>query len=84
MQKSDYEWFLKNYDSLFQEYGQSFLVIKDSKVLGSYSSYADGVNRTLEHEPLGTFIVQFCNGNDSAYTNHIASMNFMEDSDVSK
>lgn len=80
MQKDDFKWFLKNYDDLFKKYGSTFLAIKDKKVLGSYSSYADGVNQTLKSEPLGTFIVQFCNGNESAYTNYISSMNFSEGS----
>lgn len=74
MQDNDYKWFLANYDRLFQEYGTAFLAIKNEKVLGSYKSYADGVRETAKTEELGTFIVQLCNGDDSGYTNYIASI----------
>ena len=77
MQNQDYQWFLDNYSRLFSEYGNSFVAIKDRKVLGSYSSYRDAVNETKEKEELGTFIVQRCNGSETAYTGCIASMNFM-------
>jgi len=73
---SDYEWFLDNYFDLFHKYGMSYLVIKNKTVLGAYESYAEGVKNASNVEKLGTFIVQECNGNESAYTNYISSMNF--------
>lgn len=72
----DYEWFLENYMDIFQRYGESYVVIKNRQILGTYSSYADGVRKTAVTEELGTFIVQFCNGDESGYTNYIASVNF--------
>ena len=72
----DYQWFLDNYDDIYEKYGTSYVVIKDAKVLGSYASYGEAVRRTSETEPMGSFIVQFCNGDASGYTNYIASMNF--------
>ena len=78
IQLDDYRWFINNYDKMFKQYGHKFLVIKNKKVLGSYDSYADGVYNTVPTEELGTFIVQECNGNASAYTANIASLNFME------
>lgn len=77
MQDADFIWFIENYGDLFSIYGQSFLAIKGKKVLGAYPSYAIGVRETLKNEALGTFIVQECNGHESAYTDHIASMNFL-------
>lgn len=74
LQHSDYEWFLANYDDLFKKYGVSYLAIKNKQVLGKYSSYAEGVHETEKTEPLGSFIVQFCNGNESGFTNRISSM----------
>ena len=76
MQSQDYEWFLSNYSDIFEKYGDTYLAIKNQKVLGSYPSYAEGVRQTQKHEELGTFIVQHCNGNETGYTNYIASMNF--------
>lgn len=76
MQERDYEWFLSHYSELYKEYGFSYLAIKNKKVLGSYPSYADGVNVTSKTEPIGSFIIQLCNGDESGYTNYISSMDF--------
>ena len=48
MIENEYKWFLTNYSDLFKEYGDSFLAIKDEAVLGTYSSYADGVWKRLK------------------------------------
>lgn len=76
MQEADYKWFLENYNELYKEFGDVFLVIKEKKVIGTYNSYADGVLSTMKNEPIGTFIVQRCGKDESAYTNYISSMNF--------
>ena len=71
MQRSDFNWFLNNYDDLYKKYGHKYLVIKDEKVLGSYANVREALDNT--HEKLGTFIVQECNGDESAYTSRVAS-----------
>lgn len=76
MLENEFQWFLENYDELYKQHGVSFLAIKNKSVLGVYQSYAEGVKKTLENEELGTFIVQKCNGDESAYTNYISSTNF--------
>ena len=73
-QEADYKWFLEHYEQLFKEYGTSYLAIKEGKVLGVYTSYAEALHETEKNEPIGSFIVQYCNGNESGYTNYIASM----------
>lgn len=75
MQDKDFEWFILNYADLFKRYGKKYLVIKNAKVLGAYDNIREAIDNT--DEPLGTFIIQFCNGDESGYTNYIASMNFM-------
>lgn len=74
LQEADYKWFLENYTQLFEKYGTSFLAIKEKQVLGTYSSYAEALHETEQTEPLGSFIVQYCNGNETGYTNYISSM----------
>lgn len=76
MQERDYKWFLDNYNALYEKHGAAFLVIKNETVLGTYPTYAEGVTETLKTEAAGTFIVQNCNGDESAYTNYISSLNF--------
>lgn len=77
IQDQDFEWFLQNYTELFNQYGRKYLAIKNGKVLGTYDNPAEAVKKTAQKEELGTFIVQYCNGDESGYTNYISSMNFM-------
>lgn len=74
MQEKDFKWFVDNYKSLYRAYGNSFLAIKNERVLGAYNTYAEAVKETEKSEKIGTFIVQECNGSESAYTNHIATV----------
>lgn len=76
MQTNDFHWFIKNMPHLYVEYGDCFLAIKNQKVLGSYPTYSSAVHETEKHEPLGSFIVQQCGKDESAYTNYISSFNF--------
>ena len=71
-QDRDYKWFLENYNRLYDQYGETYLAIKDESVLGTYPSYSDAVHKTEKTENLGSFIVQYCNGDKSAYTAYIA------------
>lgn len=73
MQDRDFQWFLEHYDELYEKYGRAYLAIKNSKVLGAYPTYAEGVRATEKTEELGTFIVQLCDGTEAAYTNYILS-----------
>lgn len=76
MQSTDYEWFVEHCSELFNQFGNAYVVIKNKCVLGAYPTYADGVNTTLKSEQIGSFIVQLCGKDESAYTNYISSMNF--------
>ncbi len=71
----DFNWFLQNYDDLYNQYGHKFLAVKNKKVLGAYNSVREAVD-CINEEP-GTFIVQECNGNESGYTNYVSSWNFV-------
>ena len=74
--RKDFNWFLNNYDDLYKQYGHKFLVIKNKQVLGAYDSVRQALDNT--NEELGTFIVQECNGNASAYTNYISPIVYVE------
>ena len=77
MQEVDYKWFVENYTQLYKMYGNCFLAIKNKTVLGSYASYAEALSATSDKEQIGTFIIQKCDGRESAYTNYISSAYFM-------
>lgn len=72
----NYNWFVAQYDELRQLYGDSFIVIKNKKVLSVYSTYAEAVHETKKTEELGTFIVQECKKSGEMFQCRIASMNF--------
>ena len=76
MQSSDFNWYKEHLEELFNEYGELYIAIKDKKVLGVYRSLREGVSETAKVEELGTFIVQKCGRDESAYTNYISSMDF--------
>jgi len=60
MQEKDYEWFLNNFQKLYELYGDSFLVIKNKMVIGLYLSFHEAYETTKLTEELGTFIIQEC------------------------
>ena len=71
---ADFKWFLENYQALYEQYGHKYLVIMNQDVIGVYNSIKDAMDNT--HEEQGSYIIQECNGNESAYTNYISSWNF--------
>lgn len=70
---SDFNFFVENYNELYKKYGHKFIVIKNHEILGVYDDVVSAINITSEKHPLGTFIVQECNGDESGYTNYISS-----------
>lgn len=73
-QERDFRWFLEHYNELYEQHGKSFLAIENEKVIGEYDSYAEAVHKVSEHIPVGSFIVQKCDGSEAAYTNYISTV----------
>ena len=65
--KQDFDYFIANYDSLYSKYGHKFLAIKNKKVLGAYNSVRDAIDELSSTYEIGTYIIQECTGDDSAY-----------------
>ena len=59
----DFAWFKEHYTDFQKKYGESFIAIKNKKILGVYDSYGNGVKT----EELGTFIVQECSPDYNVY-----------------
>lgn len=68
---NDFQWFVNNYHEFYKKYGYSYIAIKNKAILGTYNNVREALN--LIKEPIGTYIVQLCNGDESGYTNYIAS-----------
>jgi hypothetical protein len=74
--KQDFEYFLENLDKLVTQYGNKYIVIKNKAVLGAYENFESAIRNTAKTEEIGTFIIQQCTKDSSAYTaifhsNHI-------------
>lgn len=69
----DFQYFIENYDEFFKQFGHKFVVIRNKDILGIYDSEVDAINATSDIYPIGSFIVQECNGNESGYTNYVSS-----------
>lgn len=76
--KEDFGFFLEKYEELYREHGHSFIAIRNKKVIGVYDKFDTAVNETSKEYPLGTFIIQECNGDESGYTNYISSWQLVE------
>lgn len=69
--EQDFNWFLDNYFYLYSLYGTGYFSIKNKTVLGFYDSFKEALEKTLENNTIGSFIIQFCNGEESGYTQYI-------------
>lgn len=71
--KDDFQWFLDNYDSLYSKYGHKFFAIQNKNLLGVFDNKIEALDTIAKDYDIGTFIVQECNGNESAYMCYITS-----------
>lgn len=67
----DFKWFIEHYDDFFQKYGCCYIAIQNKTILGIYNNRTQAIDSTLKNTPIGTFIVQFCNGDESGYSVYI-------------
>lgn len=71
--RNDFDYFIRHYQELYDKYGHKFIAIRNTEILGLFDTELDAINEVSKNYPLGTFIVQECNGNESGYTNYISS-----------
>lgn len=73
MKSESFKWFVSHYQELFEKYGCCYLIIYDKNVTGTAESPKDALKKAAELHPDGDYIIQFCDGNTTAYTNFISS-----------
>ena len=76
--KNDFHWFLNNYKYLYEQHGHKFLAIQYKTIIGVYDGMREALDKTAQRYPLGTFSVQECNGNESAYLVSIVTVDFVK------
>lgn len=67
----DFDYFLKNYDNLFKQYGRCYMAIRNKRVLGTFRTVKEAVNALKPEFPIGSYILQECDGTEEAYTTRI-------------
>lgn len=65
--KEDFDFFIENYQEFYKQYGHKFLAIKNKSVLGHYDAVQDAINDLSPTYKLGSYIIQECTGDESAY-----------------
>lgn len=69
----DFDFFIAHYTEFYEKYGHKFIAIKNQTILGIFDDEVSAIHETSQTHPLGSFIVQECNGDESGYTNYISS-----------
>lgn len=67
----EFEYFIKNQDSLVAQHQGKVVVIKDQEVIGVYDSPWEAYVATVKEHELGTFLIQACEPGPKAYTAYV-------------
>ena len=74
MLHNEFEYYLAHQEELISQYEGRYIVLKDNKVLGDYSSRIEAYKETKKHHALGTFIIQLCAADIDAYSHSFHSL----------
>lgn len=66
--EKEFQYFLDHQNELVKEYGGKFIVIKDQKVIGVYSTETEAFTEAQKNQELGTFLIQECKPGSEVYT----------------
>ena len=58
MLEKEYNYFLKNKESLLQKYPDQFIVIVGETVVGNYTTQEEALTEASKTHALGTFLIQ--------------------------
>lgn len=58
MLEKEYDYFLSHKDTLFANYFNRVIVIKDQEVIGDYDTKEEALRETIKKHELGTFLIQ--------------------------
>lgn len=64
---NDFYFFIDRYAELYNQYGYSFIGIKNKQVIGSFSSRLSAFEELSQKYEPGTFIIQECSADSNSY-----------------
>ena len=79
MLEKEFDYFLNNEKDLSSKYGGKYIVIVGEAVVAAYPSYEIALYESKKTMAQGTFLIQQCLNNTSAYTSTFHSNVFLED-----
>lgn len=69
MLEKEFKYFMDNHDSLYNDYPNKYIVIKDEKVLYAEDNMEEALERAIGGGlQVGSFLIQLCSEGDKAYT----------------
>ena len=68
--EGNFEWFKEHYDEIYTLCGECYVIIKDKKIIAIFHDISDAYNYLVENSLLGNENLQYCNGDESAYTSY--------------
>jgi len=58
MLEKEYNYFLRNKETLLQKYPKQFIVIIDETIVGNYASQEEALKEASQKYPIGKFLIQ--------------------------
>lgn len=68
MLEKSFKYYLKHQSELVKKYNEKFIVIKNEKVIGVFTSHSEAYNETVKEHELGTFLIQHCLPGKDSYS----------------
>jgi hypothetical protein len=73
--KKSFQYYLNNKQDLMEKYYGKWIVIKDEKIISSYGTEKEAINKTIESGlKMGEFIVQVVLQNDGTQANFVSNV----------
>lgn len=61
--KKDFDYYVKNHKEIIQKYLNKYIIIKEEKIVDSYNTFEEALEKASKKYELGTFIIQKCSEN---------------------
>lgn len=61
--KKDFDYYVKNHKEIIQKYLNKYIIIKEEKIIDSYNTFEEALEKASKKYELGTFIIQKCSEN---------------------
>jgi len=64
----EFDWYLAHQEELVKQYNGKYLLIKDTKIIGSFDSTVKASIEGKKNFERGTYLIQLCTPGEDAYT----------------